>query len=68
MSHSTNNINDLLSTPTRRGRGRPPMSRACQFCNAVLDGYQALRNHRRSYRLNYQNAGQQEDVIICAAA
>ncbi|CEP16793.1 hypothetical protein [Parasitella parasitica] len=64
MSHSTNNINDLLSTPKRRGRGSPPMSRACQFCNAVLDGYQALRNHRRSCRLNYQNAGQQEDVVM----
>ncbi|CEP19841.1 hypothetical protein [Parasitella parasitica] len=64
MSHSTNNINDVLSTPTRRGGGRPPMSRACQFCNVVLDGYQALRNHRRSCRLNYQNSGQQEDVVM----
>ncbi|CEP16276.1 hypothetical protein, partial, partial [Parasitella parasitica] len=26
MSHSTNNIHNLLSTPTRRVRGRPPMS------------------------------------------
>ncbi|CEP17098.1 hypothetical protein [Parasitella parasitica] len=64
MSHSTNNINNLLSTPTRRGRGRPPMSSTCHFCNPVLDGYQPLRNHRRSCRLNYQNAGQREDIVM----
>ncbi|CEP12805.1 hypothetical protein [Parasitella parasitica] len=64
MSNSTNNINDLLSTPTPRGCEGPPMSRACEFCNTVFDGSQALGNLRHSCRLNYQNEWQQEDVVM----